>query len=68
MTAKRNRRKQTQPLQECLISFAETARERARRMPPGKEREALLRRARQNEVASDVADWLAAPGYRRRGE
>ncbi|SFH69364.1 hypothetical protein [Bradyrhizobium sp. Gha] len=68
MTAKRNRRKQTQPLQQRLMSFAENARDRAYRMPPGKEREMLLRRAKQNEVTSDLTDWLSAPGYRRRGE
>ena len=68
MTAKRNRRKQTQSLQERLMSFASRARERARRMPQGKEREMLLRRATQNEVTSDLADWLSAPGHRKRGE
>ncbi|OPY98832.1 hypothetical protein A5906_30140 [Bradyrhizobium sacchari] len=67
MTAKRNRRKQTQPLQQRLTSFAEAARERARRMPPGKERDMLLRRAKQNEVTSDLTDLLSAPGYRRHG-
>ena len=68
MTAKRNRRKQTQSLQERLMSFAEAARERARRLPPCKEREILLQRAKQNEMASNLTDWLSAPGYRRRGE
>jgi hypothetical protein len=65
MTAKRNRRKQTQSLQERLMAFANSARERARAMPPGKERESLLRRAKQNEVASNLTDLLSAPGYRR---
>nr|WP_249149063.1 hypothetical protein [Bradyrhizobium manausense] len=64
MTAKRNRRKQTQSLQQRLMSFASSARERARRMPPGKERETLLKRATQNEVASSLTDWLTAPGYK----
>jgi hypothetical protein len=67
MTAKRNRRKQTQSLQERLMSFANSDKERARRMPPGKEREILLKRAKQNEVASDLTDWLSAPAYRRHG-
>nr|WP_247504629.1 hypothetical protein [Bradyrhizobium sp. 1] len=65
MTGKRNRRKQTQPLQQRLMSFAEAARERARRVPPGKEREMLLRLARQNEVTSDLTELLSAPVYRR---
>ncbi|WP_349630123.1 hypothetical protein [Bradyrhizobium manausense] len=46
------------------MSFASSARERARRMPPGKERETLLKRATQNEAASDLTDWLTAPGYK----
>ncbi|MBR0850665.1 hypothetical protein JQ543_23190 [Bradyrhizobium diazoefficiens] len=67
MSTKRNRRKQTQSLQERLMSFAATARERARLMPPGRERELLLRRAKQNEMASNLTDWLSAPGVPRRG-
>lgn len=68
MTAKRNRRKQTQSLQERLATFAENARERARRLPPGREREMLLRSAEQNEVTLNLTDLLSAPVYpRRRG-
>ncbi|MBJ7404040.1 MAG: hypothetical protein JHD07_12400 [Bradyrhizobium sp.] len=67
MTAKRNRRKQTQSLQERLDAFAENARERAHDLPPGREREMLLRRAKQNEVASNLTDWLSAPVTPRRG-
>ncbi|MBR0839213.1 hypothetical protein JQ607_03310 [Bradyrhizobium liaoningense] len=68
MTAKRNRRKQTQSLQERLMIFAEKARERARSMPPGREREMLLRCAEQNEATSNLTDWLSAPVFPRRGE
>ncbi|MHB0768344.1 hypothetical protein [Bradyrhizobium sp. 5.13L] len=67
MTAKRNRRKQTQSLQERLAAFAESARERAHNLPPGREREMLLRRAKQNEVTSSLTDWLSAPVSPRRG-
>ena len=67
MTAKRNRRKQTQSLQERLAAFAQTARERARSLPPGKERDMLLQRAKQNEVTSNLTDWLSEPVYQRRG-
>ncbi|GGI21242.1 hypothetical protein [Bradyrhizobium guangdongense] len=49
------------------MAFADVAKERARGMPPGKERESLLRRAKQNEVASDLTDLLSAPAYRRHG-
>ncbi|AWL95596.1 MULTISPECIES: hypothetical protein [Bradyrhizobium] len=68
MTAKRNRNKQTRSLQERLAAFAENARERARSLPPGREREMLLRRAKQNEVTSNLTDWLSAPVCTRRGE
>ncbi|ULK98461.1 hypothetical protein [Bradyrhizobium sp. I71] len=66
MTAKRNRRKQTQSLQERLAAFAESARERARSLPPGREREMLLRRVKQNEVTSNLTEWLSAPVSPRR--
>lgn len=49
------------------MQFAESAQERARQMPPGREREILLARAKQNEMTSDLTDWLSAPGYQRRG-
>lgn len=68
MTAKRNRRKQTQTLQERLAAFADSARERARNLPPGREREMLLRRAKQNEVTLNITDWLSAPVAPRRGQ
>lgn len=68
MTARRNRKKQTQSLQARLAAFAENARERARSLPPGKEREMLLQRAKQNEVTSSLTDWLSAPVGARPGE
>ena len=49
------------------MTSADIARERARGLPPGKERESLLRRAKQNEVASNLTDLLSTPGYRRQG-
>jgi hypothetical protein len=30
--------------------------------PPGKEREELLRKARQAETASRIDEWLSSPG------
>ncbi len=67
MTAKRSRRKQTQSLQERLAAFAENAREHASSLPPGREREMLLRRAEQNEVTSKLTNWLSAPVVPKRG-
>ncbi|WP_314957685.1 hypothetical protein [Bradyrhizobium cosmicum] len=68
MTATRKRTKQTQSLQQRLLTSADKAREHAQRMPPGKARDILLQRAMQNEVASSLTDWLSAPGYRRSDE
>jgi hypothetical protein len=51
-------------LQERLIREAELARARATSMPLGKERDELLRKARQAETASHIDEWLASPGLR----
>lgn len=45
---------------------AEKARQQARALPAGREREMLLRRARQDEVTSSLADWLILPNSARR--
>nr|WP_300261065.1 hypothetical protein [Bradyrhizobium sp.] len=68
MTIRRKRTRQAQSLQARLLDAADRARELARDLPPGREREILLRRARQDEVTSDLADWLSPqhPGQRER--
>jgi hypothetical protein len=38
--------------------------EQADELPPGPEKDALLTKIRQLEVASHVDDWLASPGLR----
>jgi hypothetical protein len=38
--------------------------DQAWRMPPGHERDMLLRRARQTETASRINEWLTSPGLR----
>jgi hypothetical protein len=40
--------------------LSETARGEAEKLPPGKEREALERKARQLETASQINQWLAS--------
>jgi len=39
-------------------------REQASRMPPSVERERLLRKARQDEIALHFSEWLRSPGLR----
>jgi hypothetical protein len=60
--------KQRQPikrissLEERLAQEAQLLRQEAKRLRPGSEREALLRKARQNEIGADIAEWLTSPG------
>jgi hypothetical protein len=56
--------KQTTTLQERLAREAEQARMRATSMPSGKERDTLLRKARQAETALRIDQWLSSPGLR----
>jgi hypothetical protein len=59
---KRRRFTQTTPLEDRLILQAKADREKAQSLPLGKERDDLLRRARQAETASHLGEWLSSPG------
>jgi hypothetical protein len=61
---KRRRFKQTTSLQERLAAAANRLRAEARSLPPGHRREMLLRKARQNETASHLTEWLSLPVLR----
>ncbi|RZN11598.1 hypothetical protein [Bradyrhizobium sp. Leo121] len=56
---KRNRAKQTTSLQARLVASARQARTQARDLPPGAERQKLLRQARQAEQAADMNEFLS---------
>ena len=58
---KRNRRKQTQSLEQRLEAEAIRLRQQAGLLPAGSEREQLLRKVRQ-EAASRMTEWLKSPG------
>jgi hypothetical protein len=60
----RRRIKHTKSFEERLEEDAIRLRERARTMPPGAERELLLRKARQTETAAHINEWLSSPGLR----
>jgi hypothetical protein len=62
MTTRRNRHKNTVSFDERLQRAAEEAREAARSLPQGCERDALLKRARQAETAAHINEWLSSPG------
>jgi hypothetical protein len=58
----RRRFKQTVSLEERLAEEAKRLREESKLLPPGAEREALIRRARQAETGSHMSEWLSSPG------
>ncbi|MCK1287531.1 hypothetical protein IVB41_26860 [Bradyrhizobium sp. 44] len=60
----RRRFKQTTTLTERLAEEAARLREEARTLAPGRRREMLLRRARQDETAMHISAWLRSPGLR----
>jgi hypothetical protein len=57
----RSQSKQTEPLQDRIASFIREIREKASRLPPGKEKDDLLRRIRLADTASDLSDWFNSP-------
>lgn len=65
MIKRRNRIKQILTLEERLSLASQLARDEARKMPLGSEREGLIRRARRHDVAAHMSAWLTSPGSRR---
>ena len=56
--------KQPSSFEERLANEARRCKEQARSLRPSQEREALLRKARQSEIALDVNKWLSSPGLK----
>jgi len=54
---RRGRFKQASSLRERLAEWAKEVREQAAYLPPGPDREALLKKARQADTASQLDDW-----------
>ena len=59
---KRHRLKQDRALGERLIEEARQARARAEQLPPGTEREDVLRKARAADITAHIDEWLKSPG------
>ena len=59
---KRRRFKQDTPLQQRLAMFSQDLRDKALMLPPGPEKDNLLRRARQADTALHLDDWANSPG------
>ena len=64
MKIKRNRYRQTLPFDQRLQQAADAARDAARLLPEGQQRELLLKKAREAETAAHINEWLASPGLR----
>jgi hypothetical protein len=54
--------KQSVPIDQRLIEQAKRLRKEAKGIPPGVERENLIRRARQAETAAHIQERLTSPG------
>jgi len=50
-------------LAACMLAVNKIT-EEAKKMPHGKEREELLRKARQADTALRINDWLSSPGLK----
>jgi hypothetical protein len=62
MTARR-RFQQLCSLEAQLAQRAAELRELAETLPPGIERDTILRKARQAEAGSHMSEWLRSPGF-----
>ena len=51
-------------IEEKWHQQSQAAKTEAQRLPHGKERDALVRKARQLETASQIKQWLSSPGLR----
>lgn len=61
---KRRRFKQTISLRDRLAAFAKKARDKTSDLPPGPEREEMLKKPRQTDTASHLTDWANSPDLR----
>ncbi len=62
MTQHRRRFKQQLTLQDRLTSWSKEVLEQAKKLPPGPDRDVLIRKARQADVASHLNDWANSSG------
>jgi hypothetical protein len=55
----------SRPSFEARVSYAAKELEyNAWRLPPGPQRDAMLRKARQMDTAGHINEWLSSPGLR----
>ena len=59
MAQSRRRITQAKSFHERLLEEAAKCREAAKQLPPGTQRETLIKRSKQAEAAAQMDDWLA---------
>jgi hypothetical protein len=59
---KRRRPKHQFTLQDRIITWIKDVRAQAAAMAPGADRDMLLKKVRQAEIAMHVEDWINSPG------
>ena len=60
----RRRFKQAQSLEARVCEETMRLRAETKLLPPGAQREEMIRKARQAEIASHMNEWLTSPGLR----
>ena len=58
----RRRFKQTMSLKDRLATFDDQLKAEAKKLRPGPQQDALLKRARQADTASHIDEWANSPG------
>lgn len=58
------RRVEKPPFEQKWKQLAEKTREEAMDLPPGRARDAMLKKARQLETACHMSEWISSPGLR----
>lgn len=61
---KRRHLQPTNSLKERLAAFAHDVRRKAAQLPPGPEKDQMLRKARQADTAAHLDDWANSSGLR----
>jgi hypothetical protein len=59
---KRRLIEQSSPLKDRLTAFAKQVRDEAKKLPPGVEKDGMLRKARQADTAAHLDNWVNSPG------